>query len=144
MEFLSKCPKDPPEGRGAWVHVYLSEESEGIKGGKVLWRFDGDDTLEDALNWLGGCYGNKVLDKIRDARREWCLCNLNCYPILPLDVKKHRNKTLQYFPSGRFEVRLSDEAWRDWKGGGGASGGGDFGVHGSARRLDAASCLMLQ
>ena len=72
LAFLSKCPKEPPEGRGAWVYVYLGEESEKIEGGHVQRRFDGDDTLEDVLNWLGGCYGSEVLDKIRGgSTREW-------------------------------------------------------------------------
>mmetsp|Transcript_25199 Transcript_25199/g.41337 ORF Transcript_25199/g.41337 Transcript_25199/m.41337 type:complete len:278 (-) Transcript_25199:96-929(-) len=152
LAFLSKCPKEPPEGRGAWMYVYLGEESEKIEGGRVARRFDGDDTLEDVLNWLGGCYGNEVLDKIRGGGgggsiREWCLCDLNRYPILPLDVEKHGKKTLQYlglFPSGKLGVRLSDDAWRDRKEGNYASGGGGFAIHGSARGLGAASRSMLQ
>jgi len=144
LGFLSKCPKEPPEGRGAWVNVQLGDVSEKIEGASVKRRFDGDDTLEDVLNWLGGSYGNEVLDKIRGTRREWCLCDLNRFPILPLDVDKHGKKTLQYlglFPSGKLGVRLSDDAWRDWKEGSDASGG--FGIHGSARGLGAASRSML-
>ncbi|KAL9181812.1 hypothetical protein ACHAXT_012155 [Thalassiosira profunda] len=144
LAFLTKCPKEPPEGRGARVEVHLGQdEAEGIEGGKVSRRFDGDDTLEDVLNWLGGCYGTEVLDKIRGASREWCLCDLNRYPILPLDVEKHSRKTLQFlglFPSGKLGVRLSDDAWRDRMEG--ALGGG-FDVHGSARGLGAASRSML-
>mmetsp|Transcript_7280 Transcript_7280/g.16520 ORF Transcript_7280/g.16520 Transcript_7280/m.16520 type:complete len:507 (-) Transcript_7280:59-1579(-) len=143
LEFLSKCPKEPPEGRGAWMNVYLGDESENIEGSRVKRRFDGDDTLEDVLNWLGGCYGNEVLDKIRGTSREWCLCDLNRYPILPLDVEKHGKKTLQYlglFPSGKFGVRLSDDAWRDRKE---SDLGEGFGIHGSARGLGAASRSML-
>lgn len=142
--YLSKCPKEPPEGRGAWVNVQLGDVSENIVGGSVKRRFDGDDTLEDVLNWLGGSYGNEVLDKIRGTRREWCLCDLNRFPILPLDVEKHGKKTLQYlglFPSGKLGVRLSDDAWRDRKEGSDTSGG--FGIHGSARGLGAASRSML-
>mmetsp|Transcript_18924 Transcript_18924/g.34095 ORF Transcript_18924/g.34095 Transcript_18924/m.34095 type:complete len:510 (+) Transcript_18924:166-1695(+) len=144
LGFLSKCPKEPPEGRGAWVNVQLGDVSENIVGGSVKRRFDGDDTLEDVLNWLGGSYGNEVLDKIRGTRREWCLCDLNRFPILPLDVEKHGKKTLQYlglFPSGKLGVRLSDDAWRDRKEGSDTSGG--FGIHGSARGLGAASRSML-
>ena len=59
LAFLSKCRKEPPEGRGALVRVSLGDDSEGIiEGGRVSRRFDGDDTLEDVLNWLGGCYGD--------------------------------------------------------------------------------------
>lgn len=146
LAFLQQCPKEPPEGRGAWVEVVLGDASERIEGGTVRRRFDGDDTLEDALNWLGACYGGEVLDKIRGDRREWCLCDLNRYPILPLDVQKHKNKTLQYlglFPSGKLGVRLSDDAWRDRKEVDGALGGVGPDVHGSARGLGAASRSML-
>eukprot|EP00970_Alexandrium_tamarense_P000534 scaffold67_cov192-Alexandrium_tamarense.AAC.20 len=138
LEFLSKCPKEPPEGRGAVMNVYLGEENEKIEGGYVSRRFDGDDTLDDAMNWLGGCYGRELLDKIKT--REWCLCDLNRYPKLPLDVEKHGNKTLQYlglFPSGKMGVRLSEDSWKD---GDDAVG---LDVHGSARGLGAASRLML-
>lgn len=148
LAFLQKCPKEPPEGRGAIVTVCLGDESETrIEGGAVSRRFDGDDTLEDVLHWLGGCYGDEVLDKLRGAERVWCLCDLNRYPLLPLDVEKHRGKTLQYlglFPSGKLGVRLSDDGWRDRKEG--ALGGGQGGladVAGSARGLGAASRSML-
>eukprot|EP00569_Conticribra_weissflogii_P019169 CAMPEP_0171447572 /NCGR_PEP_ID=MMETSP0881-20121228/39170_1 /TAXON_ID=67004 /ORGANISM="Thalassiosira weissflogii, Strain CCMP1336" /LENGTH=585 /DNA_ID=CAMNT_0011971985 /DNA_START=169 /DNA_END=1927 /DNA_ORIENTATION=- len=85
LAFLSHCPKEPPQGRGAWMHVYLGEEEEKIGGGYVSRRFDGDDILDDVLNWLGGCYGTELLEKLKS--REWCLCDLNRYPILPLDVE---------------------------------------------------------
>ena len=143
LSFLSNCPKEPPLGRGAVLYVYLGDESERIEGGNVSRRFDGDDTLEDVLNWLGGCYGNEILDKMRGDKREWCLCDLNRYPITPLDIEKHNNKTLQYlglFPSGKLGVRLSDDAWREREEG--AAGDG-FGIHGSARGLGAASRSML-
>mmetsp|Transcript_27857 Transcript_27857/g.58841 ORF Transcript_27857/g.58841 Transcript_27857/m.58841 type:complete len:527 (-) Transcript_27857:87-1667(-) len=143
LAFLSKCPKEPPEGRGAWMYVHLGDELERVEGGRVKRRFDGDDTLEDVLNWLGGCYGNEVLDKIRGSKREWCLCDLNRYPILPLDAEKHGKKTLQYlglFPSGKLGVRLSDDAWRDRKE---VNSGEGFDIHGSARGLGAASRSML-
>lgn len=143
LSFLSKCPKEPPLGRGAVMYVYLGDESEKIEGGHVSRRFDGDDTLEDVLNWLGGCYGNEILDKMRGDKREWCLCDLNRYPITPLDIEKHNNKTLQYlglFPSGKLGVRLSDDAWREREEG---AAGDIFGIHGSARGLGAASRSML-
>lgn len=143
LAFISKCPKEPPAGRGAVIFAHLGDESEKIEGGHVSRRFDGDDTLNDVLNWLGGCYGSELLNKIRGTSREWCLCDLNRYPILPLDVEKHSRKTLQYlglFPSGKLGVRLSDDAWRDRKDD--ASGTG-FGIHGSARGLGAASRSML-
>lgn len=151
---LSLCPQEPPEGRGTRVVVHLGAESERIAGGHVERRFDGDDTLGDVLNWLGGCYGNEVLEKIRgsvdgggSAIREWCLCDMNCYPMLPLDVKKHKKSTLQYlglFPGGRLGVRLSHESWRDRSEGGNASGErGGFCRQGSLRGLGAASRSLL-
>lgn len=149
LEFLSRCPKEPPEGRGAWMYVILGDESEKIEGGKVQRRFDGDDTLEDVLNWLGGCYGSEVLDKIRDgsgggdSAREWCLCDLNRYPLHPLDCEKEKGKTLQFlglFPSSKLGVRLSDDDWRERKE---RDSAGGFDIHGSARGLGAASRSML-
>ena len=127
--------------------VRLGDESETrIEGGAVSRRFDGDDTLDDVLHWLGGCYGDEVLDKLRGAERVWCLCDLNRYPLLPLDVEKHRGKTLQYlglFPSGKLGVRLSDDGWRDRKEGALGGGGGLADVAGSARGLGAASRSMV-
>jgi hypothetical protein len=140
LAFMSKCPREPPEGRGALIQVCLGDESEGIEGGRVSRRFDGDDTLEDVLNWLGGCYGNEVLEKMRGASRVWCLCDMNNYPVLPFDVERHGGKTLQYlglFPSGKLGVRLSNDAWRDREEGGG------FDISGSVRGLGAASRSML-
>jgi len=125
------------------MYVTLGDESEKIEGGRVSRRFDGDDTLEDVLNWLGGCYGTELLEKIRGSSREWCLCDLNRYPCSPIDVEKHSRKTLQYlglFPSGKLGVRLSGDAWRDRLEG--VTDG--FDVHGSARGLGAASRSMLQ
>jgi hypothetical protein len=141
LEFMGKCPREPPEGRGARIEVNLGDESEErIEGGRIVRRFDGDDTLEDVLNWIGGCYGNEILENIRGKSRVWCLCDLNIYPILPLDVERHGGKTLQYlglFPSGKLGVRLSNDSWRDRE-------EGEFdNIHGSARGLGAASRSML-
>lgn len=141
LTYMSNCPKEPPEGRGARLFVQLGDEK--IEGGQISRRFDGDDTLEDVLNWLGGCYGNELLDKIRGDVREWCLYDMNVYPILPLDVEKHAKKTLQYlglFPSGKLVVRLSEDAWRDRKN---DTDSGGLDVHGSSRGLGAVSRSML-
>lgn len=138
LQYLTRCPKEPPLGRGAIMNVQLGDEREKIDGGLASRRFDGDDTLADVLNWLGAAYGDELLEKMRS--REWCLCDLNRYPILPLNVEKHQKKTLQYlglFPSGKLGVRLSEDSWRD----------GDEiildEIHGSARGLGAASRSML-
>ena len=135
LGYLQECPKEPEEGRGALMNVYLGEETERIEGGHVDRRFDSDDTLMDVLNWLGGCYGTELIEKLYS--REWCLCDLNRYPMVPLDVERHSGKTLQYlglFPSGKLGVRLSGDEWRN---------GGSIDVHGSARGLGAASRSML-
>jgi hypothetical protein len=137
LQYMTKCPKEPPEGRGARMSVCLGDEREKITGGLVSRRFDGDDTLQDVLHWLGGCYGPELLEKLRS--REWCLCDLNRYPVSPLDVERHQGKTLQFlglFPSGKLGVRLSEDSWRE----------GDEimdDIHGSARGLGAASRSML-
>ena len=137
MQYMTKCPKEPPEGRGARMSVCLGDEREKITGGLVSRRFDGDDTLQDVLHWLGGCYGPELLEKLRS--REWCLYDLNRYPISPLDVERHQGKTVQFlglFPSGKLGVRLSEDSWRE----------GDVimdDIHGSARGLGAASRSML-
>jgi len=146
LEYMSKCPTEPPIGRGAIMSIYLGNENEKIQGGYVTRRFDGDDILNDVLNWLGGCYGNEILDKMgrnggNNAKREWCFCDLNRYPMLPLDIEKHGRKTLQFlglFPSGKLGVRLSSDAWRDRK-----EDALEFDIHGSARGLGAASRSML-
>ena len=135
LGFLAKCPKEPPERQGAIMNVHLGDEKENIQGGNVSRRFDGDDTLQDVLNWLGGCYGIELIEKLHS--REWCLCDLNRYPIAPLDVEKHASKTIQYlglFPSGKLGVRLSEDDWKT---------GGVTDIHGSARGLGAASRSML-
>ena len=146
LEYMSKSPTEPPIGRGAIMSIYLGNENEKIQGGYVTRRFDGDDILNDVLNWLGGCYGNEILDKMgrnggNNAKREWCLCDLNRYPMLPLDIEKHGKKTLQFlglFPSGKLGVRLSSVAWRDRE-----EDALEFDIHGSARGLGAASRSML-
>ena len=146
LEHMSKCPTEPPIGRGAIMSIYLGNENEKIQGGYVTRRFDGDDILNDVLNWLGGCYGNEILDKMgrnggNNAKREWCLCDLNRYPMLPLDIEKHGRKTLQFlglFPSGKLGVRLSSDDWRDRE-----EDALEFDIHGSARGLGAASRSML-
>ena len=145
-------PREPPPGRGTRVVVQLGAEE--IAGGRVERRFDGDDTLQDVLNWLGERYGGELLERLRgipdgrgDSVREWCLCDLNSCPPLPLDVVKHGKSTLQYlglFPSGKLRVRLSDPLWRDQREGSALAGGrGGFAGQESSRGLAAASPSML-
>ena len=130
FEFIDGVPEALKAFKDAGYLIIVITNQSGIVKGIY--------TLDDVMNWLGGCYGRELLDKIKT--REWCLCDLNRYPKLPLDVEKHGNKTLQYlglFPSGKMGVRLSEDSWKD---GDDAVG---LDVHGSARGLGAASRLML-
>lgn len=104
-EYMSKCPSEPTGGRGALMQVVIADET-------VRRRFDGDDVLRDVMNWIGG-HGSVIPDKILS--REWCLVDLNRYPVAPIDCQLNSEKTLQYigcWPSGRLEIRPSPEAWR--------------------------------
>ena len=103
---MAKCPTEPAEGRGALVQVVMAEET-------VRRRFDGDDTLQDILHWLGG-HGSVIPEKILS--REWSLVDMNRYPIAPIDCQANQHHTLQYigcWPSGRLEVLPSEEEWKE-------------------------------
>lgn len=103
--FMAKCPSEPQGGSGALMQLKIGDDT-------VRRRFDGDDVLKDVLNWIGG-HGSVIPDKIRT--REWCLVDLNRYPIAPIDCTMNEERTLQYigcWPSGRLEIRPSTEKWR--------------------------------
>ncbi|KAI2488914.1 PUB domain [Fragilaria crotonensis] len=103
---IAKCPSEPPGGRGALVQVGFGEEI-------IKRRFDGDDVLQDVVNWLGG-HGSVIPDKL--LTREWCLVDKNRFPISPIDVQFNLDKTLQYvgfWPSGKLEIRPSPVSWLD-------------------------------
>jgi hypothetical protein len=94
---MAKCPSEPSAGRGTLVQVQMAETT-------VLRRFDGDDTLEDILNWIAG-HGIAIRDKLLS--QEWQLVDLNKYPSTPLDCRANQHHTLQYiglFPSGKLEI----------------------------------------
>merc|ERR1712137_855006 len=81
--------------------------------GVIKRRFDGDDTLQDVINWLGG-HGSAIPNKLLS--REWCLVDKNRYPVSPIDCEVNKDKTLQYigcWPSGKLEVRASPVSWLD-------------------------------
>uniref|UniRef100_A0A7S2HHP3 UBA domain-containing protein n=1 Tax=Helicotheca tamesis TaxID=374047 RepID=A0A7S2HHP3_9STRA len=125
--FLSKCPTEPADGRGALLQLNLGSE-------KVSRRFDGDDILADVLHWIGA-HGSEIYEKI--ISREWCLVDLNRYPVAPIDCEKNQKKTLQYigcWPSGVLGVRPSSEEWKS-----GANGD----KAGSVRGLGAVSASLL-
>jgi hypothetical protein len=102
--FISKCPTEPAEGRGAIMSVVMGDQT-------VRRRFDGDDTLTDVLNWLGG-HGSSIRSHILS--REWSLVDKNKYPLHPIDCEKHQRHTLQYigcWPSGLLEIMPSRDEW---------------------------------
>jgi len=101
----AQCPEEPSQGRGALMQIVLGEET-------IRRRFDGDDTLEDVLNWLGG-HGTLILERLLS--REWCLVDMNRFPALPLDCVANKSNTLQYigcWPSGRLELLPSSDEWK--------------------------------
>jgi hypothetical protein len=103
---MAKCPTEPAEGRGALIQVIVAEDT-------LRRRFDGDDTLQDVLNWLGS-HGTDIPVKILS--REWCLVDLNRYPAIPMDCAVNKGHTIQFigcWPSGKLEVLPSTEEWRE-------------------------------
>lgn len=105
-EYMAKCPSEPSGGSGALMQVVIVEDTFRRK-------FDGDDVLRDVLNWIGG-HGSVIPEKILS--REWCLVDINRYPIAPIDCELNIDKTLQFigcWPSGRLELRASSEAWKE-------------------------------
>jgi len=102
--FISKCPTEPSDGRGALMMVTLGDEI-------VKRRFDGDDTIQDILNWLGG-HGSIIPENLLS--REWCLIDKNQYPSNPIDCDANKKRTLQYvgfWPSGKLEIQPSPISW---------------------------------
>jgi hypothetical protein len=105
-EFMAKCPSEPTGGRGALMQVVISDETT------IRRKFDGDDVLRDVLNWIGG-HGSVIPEKILS--REWCVVDINRFPIAPMDCELNLDKTLQYigcWPSGRLELRPSPQTWK--------------------------------
>eukprot|EP00978_Attheya_sp_CCMP212_P002338 scaffold4843_cov48-Attheya_sp.AAC.1 len=103
-ECMSKCPSEPPLGRGALLQLVMGDQT-------VRRRFDGDDVLQDVLYWIGA-HGTQITAKLLD--RTWCLMDLNQNGPAPIDCEADRDKTLQYigcWPSGRFEIRPSPDEW---------------------------------
>lgn len=118
-EYLSKVPSEPQNGAGALMQVTFGKQNEGQGQGQdtnILSRkFDGDDILQDVLHWLGA-HGSTIPQKILS--RDWSLVDLNRYPLVPIDVEGNMDRTLQYigcWPSGRLEMRASEEGWKEGK-----------------------------
>lgn len=106
--YLSKCPSEPQGGSGALMQLSIGDT-------KLSRKFDGDDILQDLISWIGA-HGTTIPQKL--ITREWCLVDLNRYPIVPMDVDVHQGKTLQYlglWPSGKLAIRPSASSWREGK-----------------------------
>jgi len=102
-QYLAKCPPEPEYGRSALMQIVIA-------GSILKRRFNGDDTFEDVLSWLGGQHGSIIPEKIR--AREWSIVDLNRYPLVPIDYDAKQNYTLQYigwWPSGLMEIIPSTE-----------------------------------
>jgi hypothetical protein len=137
--FLQKVPSEPDDGSGALLQLYLGSsnrnsvhdedptknmllkqtkdmnitETETIE--KISRRFDGDDTLQNIVDWIGA-HGSCIPEKLMS--REWSLVDLNKYPLEEIDVESCLGDTLQRvgcWPSGRLELRPSTLEWRDEK-----------------------------
>jgi hypothetical protein len=106
--FVSKLPSEPELGAGALMQVTLGED-------KIMRKFDGDDMLRDVVYWIGG-HGSAIPEKIHS--REWCLVDLNRYPVVPIDTEILMNKTLQFigcWPSGMLALQPSSVEWKENK-----------------------------
>lgn len=127
---LSVVPSEPSNGAGALLQVNFGPSQSEVdydgtanintmattgtseKVQKISRRFDGDDTLQDVIRWIGA-HGSIIPIKMES--REWCLVDLNKYPIEAIDVNRDMGRTLQYigcWPSGKLEIRPSTSQWR--------------------------------
>ncbi|KAL3910595.1 MAG: hypothetical protein SGILL_007631, partial [Bacillariaceae sp.] len=108
-------PLTPRRGGGALITIQIADQEP------LRRNFDGDDTLDDILKWLGRVvtdgsspqnHNNIIPNNLLE--RKWSLMDLNQYPMVPTDVEEDRHKTLQYigfFPSARLEIVPSTEEW---------------------------------
>ena len=114
-DLLSQVPREPGPGRAAVMIVQLLPSSHPSEGAVLTRRFDGDDTLEDVLHWLGGTAGSAFYHNIVHSQ-EFCLVDVNrAGPVVPLDCA-HTHKTLQhlgFWPSGRLSLQLPEAHGRN-------------------------------
>jgi UBA/TS-N domain./PUB domain. len=97
--YLSKVPSEPANGAGALLQVNVGEVLSLSR------RFDGDDTIQDVVHWIGA-HGTIIVEKLLGG--EWDLVDLNKYPVQSIDVADNMDKTLQVigcWPSGKLEIR---------------------------------------
>jgi PUB domain len=110
---LSRVPMEPSEGRSAVIMIQLPAEKTLTR------RFEGDDTLQDVLNWLGGMVGTLFLDELV-LTQQWSLVDVNLIGSIPVncDSASARHQTLQFlgfWPSGRLQLRPSSTEWMERK-----------------------------
>mmetsp|Transcript_24663 Transcript_24663/g.58544 ORF Transcript_24663/g.58544 Transcript_24663/m.58544 type:complete len:468 (-) Transcript_24663:429-1832(-) len=102
--YMSKCPSEPLSAGGSQVTVELGSTT------KISRKFDGDDTLGDVINWLGGhasIIPGKLLMPSSNEGGGWYLIDRNHAHEHPYNVLELTDKTLQYvgcWPSGRLAV----------------------------------------
>merc|ERR1712165_602264 len=152
--YLSKCPSEPSGGTGALLQITMagtntnsSNNNPNNNNMKISRKFDGDDTLNDILSFIGA---HGTILPIKLSTKEWCMVDLNRYPAVPLNVELNRNKTLSFlglWPSGKLEIRPSEDSWKEGnkKEGREDGGEGDLGEEkmGSSRGLNAAPSSVL-
>jgi hypothetical protein len=95
--FLKKLPSEPKTAAGQ-ITIELGPSN------KVQRKFDGDDCLEDLMNFLGG-QASIIPEKLD--RNEWFLVNRNYAEPIAYNIQELKTKTLQYmgcWPSGRLAV----------------------------------------
>merc|ERR1712165_678168 len=144
--YLSKCPSEPSGGTGALLQITMAGTNTN-NNMKISRKFDGDDTLNDILSFIGA---HGTILPIKLSSKEWCIVDLNRYPAVPLNVELNRNKTLSFlglWPSGKLEIRPSEDSWKEGnkKEGKEDGGEGDLGEEkmGSSRGLNAAPSSVL-
>jgi len=92
--------KLPPERTGGGGNISIELGSNK----KIQRRFDGDDCLEDVLNWLGS-HASILPQKL--LQQEWYLVDRNYAEPIAYNITELQPRTLQYigcWPSGRLAI----------------------------------------
>lgn len=107
--YLSLCPKEPSEGRGALLQIHITDSYT------IRRRFDSDDTITDVLHWIAGTVGTTIYQRIIE--NIYCLIDVNHTHRIPIDVSgPARHYTLQYigcWPSGRLQLQPANDPETD-------------------------------
>jgi len=98
-DFMSKVPSESSTARGSHMTVEIGSNT------KISRKFDGDDTLQDVVNWLGA-HASIIPSNLQSG--EWHLVDRNHPEALPYsNLTGVLDRTLQYigcWPSGRLAV----------------------------------------